>query len=81
MQGIVHTKAHMVLIATISAYLTENKIPQKKFAERCKRDEKWASAVLNGHRGIQAAELPKIAKALDTTPLKFFKRFLAILGT
>jgi transcriptional regulator with XRE-family HTH domain len=81
LHGIVHTKAHKALIATISAYLTENKIPQKEWAQRCKRDEKWASAVLNGHRGVQAGELPRIAKALDTTPLKFFKRFLAILGT
>lgn len=81
MHGVVHTKAHKALIATISAYLTEHAIPQKEFAQRCKRDEKWASAVLNGHRGVQAAELPKIAKALETTPLKFFRRFLAILGT
>lgn len=81
MPGITHTKAHRALIATMSAYLTESGLSQGDWAKRCGRDEKWASAVLNGHRGVQAAELPKIARSLKTTPLLFYKRFLAILAT
>lgn len=81
MPGIVHTRAHRALIATIEAYLAENDLSQGEFATRCKRDEKWVSAVLNGHRGVQAADLPKIAKACKAAPIQFFKRWLAILAT
>ena len=81
MPGITHTKAHRALIATIAGYLRESELSQGEWAKRCGRDEKWASAVLNGHRGVQAADLPKIARALKTTPLQFYKRFLAILAT
>lgn len=79
--GIVNTRAHKALIATIAGFLRENGITQEEFATRCRRDAKWASAVLTGDRGIQAALLPQIAKACDTTPLRFYKRFLAILQT
>jgi len=65
----------------MSAYLTESGILQRDWAKRCGRDEKWATAVLNGHRGVQAADLPKIAKALGTTLQQFVKRWAAILDT
>jgi transcriptional regulator with XRE-family HTH domain len=81
LQGIVHTRAHKALVATIKAYLAESGLEQREFAERCKRDEKWASRVLNGHSGIQGGDIPKIVKALGTTLPQFAKRWSAILAT
>lgn len=81
MQGIVHTRAHKALVATIQAYLAEAGLEQREFARRCKRDEKWASRVLNGHSGIQGADIPKIAKAVGTILPQFARRWAAILAT
>lgn len=77
----IYTKAHRALIATIAGYLREKGIQQKEFGRRCRRNEKWASAVLTGHRGIQAADLPQIAKALGTNLQQFTRRWAAILAT
>lgn len=81
MQGIVHTRAHKALVATIRAYLAESGLQQREFARKCRRNEKWASRLLTGHGGIQAAELPRIVKALGTTLQKFTRRWAAILAT
>lgn len=79
MQGSVHTKAHKVLLATISSYLTESGMTQQEWAKRCKRNYKWASAVLTGARGVSAAELPTIAKSLKVTLQKFVERWMALM--
>lgn len=81
MPAVVHTKAHKALVATIIGYRKEARLSQAKFGKACKRNLKWVSAVETGTRGVQAAELPAIARALGTTPLQFYKRFLAILAT
>jgi transcriptional regulator with XRE-family HTH domain len=79
--GVVHSKAHKALVATMVAYRVEARLTQAELAKRLKRNYKWVSAVETGARGVQAGDLPAIAKALKTTPRKFFERWLAILET
>lgn len=79
MQGDVHSPAHKALLATIAGYLTESGMTQKEWAKRCKRSEKWASAVLTGTRGVAAEMLPTIARALKVTPMRFFGRWMALM--
>lgn len=80
MPAIVRTKAHRALISVLVACRKEAGLTQEELGERCKRDQAWVSSIETGQRGVQAAELPLLAKGLGIGPLKLFKRYLAFLA-
>lgn len=81
MASIRYPKAHLALANTILTLRKEAKLTQDEFGAAVNRNQKWVTAVETGHRPIFASEIPVLAKALKVTPLKFWKRFLAILAT
>jgi len=66
---------------TIRTLRLEAGLTQTELGAAIKRNQKWVTAVEKAHRPVIASELPTIAKGLKVTPLRFWKRFLAILGS
>lgn len=77
MPGITHTKAHKTLVIVLIACRKEAGLEQADLAKRCKWSPQTISQIETGLRGIQAAELPVLAKALRISELKLYKRWLA----
>lgn len=80
MPSIVTTKAHRALINVLVACRKEAGLTQAELGARCKRDQAWISSIETGQRGVWAAELPMLAKALGIKPLRLFKMYLAFLS-
>lgn len=80
MAGITHTKAHKALISVIIASRKEAGLDQAGFAKRMKWAPQSVSQLETGQRGLQAAELPLVAKALEIDELQLYKRWLAFRG-
>ena len=77
MPGITHTKAHKALVAVLIALRKQAGLEQAELARRCKWKQQSISQMETGQRGIQAAELPVLAKALGVGELALYKRWLA----
>jgi transcriptional regulator with XRE-family HTH domain len=75
--GITHTKAHKALVAVLIALRKQAGLEQADLARRCKWKPQTVSQIETGVRGIQVAELPILAKALEVPELTLYKRWLA----
>lgn len=74
---LLNSKAHRALVSFIRAKRMELGLNQRQFAERCKRPQSWISKIEAGQRGVQVAELPLIAEALEVPELGFYKQYVA----
>lgn len=80
MPAIVRTKAHRALISVIVACRKDAGLTQLDLAERCKRPQSWIASIESGQRGVQAAELPVLAKGLGVPELRLYKLWIAFRG-
>lgn len=77
MPGITHTKAHKALVAVLIALRKQAGLEQADLARRCKWKPQTVSQIETGVRGVQVAELPMLAKALEVPELTLYKRWMA----
>lgn len=77
MAGITHSKAHKALVAVLIASRKEAGLDQAGLARRIKWKPQSVSQLETGQRGLQAAELPLMAKALGLDELRLYKRWIA----
>lgn len=80
MPAIVRTKAHRALISVIVACRRDAGLTQAELAERCKKPQTFIASIESGQRGVQAAELPMLAKGLGIPELRLYKMWIAFRG-
>ena len=81
MPSIVRTKGHRALISVIVACRKKAGLTQAQLAERCKKPQSWIASIESGQHGVQAAELPLLAKGLGIAELRFYKLWMAFRDT
>ena len=75
----VHSKAHRALAETIRTLRERAKLTQDEFGKACGHDKTWVSRIETGAGSFNPHELPRMAKALQTTLPKFVKLWMALL--
>jgi transcriptional regulator with XRE-family HTH domain len=75
--AVTHSKAHKALVAVLIACRKEAGLDQAALAQRLKWSQQSLSQLETGQRGLQAAELPLMAKALGLDELRLYKRWIA----
>jgi transcriptional regulator with XRE-family HTH domain len=79
--AILRSKAAVALKLAVISCRKEAGLTQEQVARGMGWDQQQMSNLETGQRGLDVTETPKLSKALQTTPLKFYRRFLSFLNT